>query len=99
MDKTTKGVVVYQNGSCAIQLPDLAVDRLGLREGEQVSLRIEGGGLLTAAPEKRYTLDSLLREARGLTPPDPLDDSPWGTNSCEQRSSTLGTRADTMDGL
>lgn len=65
-------------GSCAIRLPKMAVESLGLHEGEQVSLNIEDGALVIRPAKARYALTDLVEEARGLTPPEALDDAPAG---------------------
>lgn len=65
-------------GSCAIRLPKMAVESLGLYDGETVSLEIENGGLMIRPSKKRYVLDDLVREAQELVAPEPLDDAPMG---------------------
>lgn len=65
-------------GSCAIRLPKMAVESLGFYDGETVSLEIENGGLVIRPTKKRYALNDLVCEARGLTAPEPLDDGPMG---------------------
>jgi len=65
-------------GSCAIRLPKMAVESLGLHEGEQVSLNIEDGALVIRPAKARYALTDLVEEARGLTPPEAFDDAPAG---------------------
>lgn len=65
-------------GSCAVRLPKMAVESLGLYDGETVSLEIENGALVIRPSKRRYALDDLVREARGLTAPEPLDDAPMG---------------------
>ena len=65
-------------GSCAVRLPKMAVESLDLYEGETVSLEIENGGLVIRPSRKRYTLNELVREARGLSAPETLDDAPMG---------------------
>ena len=65
-------------GSFAIRLPKTAIESLGCRVGENVSLEIETGRLVIRSKKKRYALGDLAREARGLTAPEPLDDAPMG---------------------
>ena len=65
-------------GSCAIRLPKMAVESLGLHEGEFVSLRIEDGALVIRPTKPHYALTDLVKEAKGLTPPEALDDVPIG---------------------
>jgi antitoxin MazE len=65
-------------GSCAVRLPKMAVESLGLHDGETVSLEIENGGLVIRPSKNRYVLDDLVREAQGLVAPEPLDDAPMG---------------------
>lgn len=65
-------------GSCAIRLPKMAVESLGLYEGETVSLNIEGGALVLRPAKPRYVLDDLVRQAKGLEAPASLDVPPIG---------------------
>ena len=65
-------------GSCAIRLPKMAVESLGLHEGESVSLHIEDGALVIRPAKPHYALADLVKEAKGLTPPEALDDAPIG---------------------
>ena len=65
-------------GSCAIRLPKMAVESLGLHEGESVSLHIEDGALVIRPAKVRYALTDLVKEAKSLTPPEALDDAPIG---------------------
>ena len=65
-------------GSCAVRLPKMAVESLGLYEGETVSLQIENGALLIRPAKARYTLEELAKQAEGLTPPDALDGPAMG---------------------
>lgn len=65
-------------GSCAIRLPKMAVETLGLQEGEIVSLHIEGDALVLRPAKTGYALDDLVQQAKTITAPDPLDDAPVG---------------------
>lgn len=65
-------------GSCAIRLPKMAVESLGLHEGETVNLRIEDGALVLRLAKARYALDDLVRQAQSLKAPDALDDPAAG---------------------
>ena len=65
-------------GSCAIRLPKMAVESLGLHEGESVSLHIENGALVIRPAKARYVLADLVAEAESLTSPDALDDAAVG---------------------
>ena len=65
-------------GSCAIRLPKMAVETLGLQAGENVILSIENGKLIVSPAAPEYALSDLVKEARKLTPPQTLDDSPVG---------------------
>ncbi len=65
-------------GSCAIRLPKMAVESLGLVEGEAVTLEIEDGALVVRPARRRYTLAELVRDAKGLQPPEPLDYAAMG---------------------
>ena len=68
-------------GSCAIRLPKFAVETLGLHEGQTVDLQIEDGALVVRRARPVFAIEELVAEARGLTPPDPLDDAPVGRES------------------
>lgn len=65
-------------GSAAIRLPKMALETLGLEEGQSVSLFIDGDRLVLKPACPRYELDALVAEARRLTPPHSLDDEPMG---------------------
>ncbi len=65
-------------GSHAIRLPKMAVETLGLRDGEAVDLQLENGALLVRKGRPSYALDDLVQEAKGLKAPDALDDGPLG---------------------
>lgn len=68
-------------GSCAIRLPKFAVETLDLHEGQTVDLQIEHGALVVRRTQPAYAIEDLVAEARGLKPPDPLDDAPVGRES------------------
>ena len=68
-------------GSCAIRLPKMAVETLGLHEGETVFLEIEQGALKIRPAKPRYYLDDLVEQAKGLQPPELLDDEAVGTEA------------------
>lgn len=65
-------------GSCAIRLPKMAVETLGLREGETVSLELEAGALVIRPAKPRYDIEALAEEARRLAPPEAWDDGAAG---------------------
>jgi antitoxin MazE len=66
-------------GSCALRLPKMAVESLGLKEGEEVKLQLEDGALIVRPAKQRFLLEDLVQEARGLTAPAVIDDGPLGT--------------------
>jgi antitoxin component of MazEF toxin-antitoxin module len=68
-------------GSCAVRLPKMAVETLGLREGEDVDLQIEDGALVIRLGKPRYSLTDLVEQAKGLEPPEALDDAPVGNEA------------------
>lgn len=68
-------------GSCAIRLPKMAVESLGLHAGEAVELEIENGALVVRPVTGRYRLTDLVAEAQSLRAPKPLDDGPVGEES------------------
>lgn len=68
-------------GSCAIRLPKMAVETLGLQDGENVILSIENGKLIVSPATPNYMLDELVKEARELTSPKVQDDFAVG---CEE---------------
>jgi len=65
-------------GSVAIRIPRMAVETLGLRNGEEVDLRIEGDALVLRRSAPSYALADLVKEAQGLTAPESLDDGSVG---------------------
>ena len=68
--------IAQWGGSAALRIPRMAVETLGLRPGEAVDLEIDGEALVLRRSAPRYALDDLVEQARGLTPPEPLDDGP-----------------------
>ena len=64
--------------SCALRLPKMAVESLGLREGEEVNLQLEDGALVIRPAKQRYVLDRLVEQARLMIPPSVIDDAPMG---------------------
>ena len=67
-------------GSCAVRLPKEAVERLGLHEGSDIDIRIENDSLVIRRRRPHYRVESLVEEAKRLTPPAALDD---GRVGCE----------------
>ena len=65
-------------GSCAIRLPKMAVESLGLHAGEAVELHIENGALVVRPASSRYRLEDLVAEAKNLQAPEAIDDAPVG---------------------
>ena len=65
-------------GSCAIRLPKMAVESLGLYAGEAVDLQIENGALVVRPAANRYRLHDLVAEAKNLQAPEAFDDAPVG---------------------
>lgn len=68
-------------GSCAVRLPKFAVETLGLHEGQMIDLQIEHNALVIRRAQLGYALKDLVAEARGRTPPAPLDDTPVGNEA------------------
>lgn len=66
-------------GSCAVRLPKMAVESLGLYEGEPVTLSLEGDALVIRHSRKRYLLSALVSEAADLDAPDSTDDGGIGS--------------------
>lgn len=65
-------------GSCAVRIPKMAVESLGLHEGEIVSLSLEKGALVVRPAQPKHTLAKLVAEAEGLRVPPSTDDPPVG---------------------
>lgn len=65
-------------GSCAVRLPKMAVETLGLHEGTDIDIRIEDDVLVIRRGRPVYTLDELVEKAKHQTPPEALDDDPVG---------------------
>lgn len=65
-------------GSCAIRLPKMAVETLGLHEGQAIDLVIEDHRLVISHAKTRYDLDDLVRQAAGMRPPESVDFLPVG---------------------
>jgi len=66
-------------GSCAIRRPKMAVETLGLHEGEHVDLHIEEGALVLRPSRPLYDLAEMVDAARKQVAPEPWDDSAVGT--------------------
>lgn len=64
--------------SCAVRLPKMAVETLDLRAGAPITISIEEGAIVIRRDRPQYRLDAMIAQARGLTPPDSLDDAPAG---------------------
>ena len=64
--------------SCALRLPKMAVESLGLKEGEEVNLQLEDGALVIRPAKKCYVLNRLVEQARTMVPPTVIDDAPAG---------------------
>ena len=64
--------------SSAVRLPKMAVETLGLKPGEPVSIEIENGALVIRRDRPVYRLEDLVREARNQIPPESFDDGPVG---------------------
>lgn len=65
--------------SSAIRLPKMAVETLGLRPGEPVTLDIENGSLVIRRSGPVYRLEELVSEARKQKAPETLDDTAVGS--------------------
>lgn len=66
------------DGSLAIRIPQRALEKLDLRNGEEMDLRIEGEALVLRRRAPAYDLSDLVEEARALTRPEIVDDGPIG---------------------
>lgn len=65
--------------SSAIRLPKMAVETLGLRPGEPVTIDIENGALVVRRSGPVYRLEDLVSEARKQQAPESLDDPAIGS--------------------
>ncbi|NBC31321.1 MAG: AbrB/MazE/SpoVT family DNA-binding domain-containing protein [Alphaproteobacteria bacterium] len=65
-------------GSCAVRLPEIAVETLGLHDGATIDIQIENRALVIRPGRPVYRLADLVAQAKNLTPPTPLDDAPMG---------------------
>ena len=52
-------------GSCAVRIPKMAVESLGLSEGTKVNLSLEDGALVLRVDRNDYTLEELVEQAKG----------------------------------
>ena len=68
-------------GSCAIRLPKMAVETLGMKAGMLVELEMESDRLTIRPDHAAYTLDALVAQAKGLVPPRSLDDGSAGSEA------------------
>lgn len=65
-------------GSCAIRIPQIASQNLGLEVGELVALEYKDGGLFIKSHQPHYELSELVAQAQNLTAPDPIDTPAMG---------------------
>lgn len=62
--------------SCAIRIPKMAVETLGLHAGQAIELRIENDKLVLQKEERHYDLKSLVKEMNKThEPPLELEDA------------------------
>ncbi|MEM6490693.1 MAG: AbrB/MazE/SpoVT family DNA-binding domain-containing protein [Pseudomonadota bacterium] len=73
-----KTKIARWGGSAAVRIPRMAVETLGLHDGAAVDLQIDGDRLVLRRIAPRYTLEELVAQAEGLSPPEALDDGPVG---------------------
>ena len=68
------GVILKKWGnSVGVRLPKPMLDQIGLKEGSEVEIAIEGGRLIIRP--RRETLAELLAQCRPENRPEPVD---WG---------------------
>jgi antitoxin MazE len=67
IDKWGDGLAVRIPGSCAKDL--------GLVEGTELDVKVEGGAILLRPRRKRYTLEELVRQ---ITPENVHGETDWG---------------------
>jgi len=60
--------------SLAVRIPSACARDLNLKEGMELEVSVEGGGLLLR-PRRRYSLDELVA---GITPENRHDETDWG---------------------
>ena len=65
-------------GSSAVRLPKAAVEQLGLKEGELVTIDIQDRSLIIRPQKPHFELSDLVAEAKAHTPPPAEDDAPMG---------------------
>jgi len=68
-------------GSCAVRLPKMAVETLGLREGEDIDIEIEDNAVVIRRGRPAYRLEDLVEEAKRQQRPPAFDDGPTGRES------------------
>lgn len=65
--------------SCAIRIPKMAVEMLGLHAGQSVNLVIENDKLVLQKESPRYKLSELVAQMQPKNEPDLIwDDAPQG---------------------
>lgn len=68
--------VAKWGASCAVRLPKMAVETLGLHEGQAVRLNIEGDKLVLQKAPPRYTLEELVSQMNKCNQPSlEIDDT------------------------
>jgi antitoxin component of MazEF toxin-antitoxin module len=64
--------------SCAIRLPKMVVETLGLHPGEAVTLTIKDDSLVLHKSRPKYNLAELVRQMKSKNMPESFDDAPMG---------------------
>lgn len=65
--------------SCAVRIPKMAVEMLGLHEGQRVKIQVEDNKLVISKIRRKYKLEDLVREAQGCEKPElEFNDPPIG---------------------
>lgn len=64
--------------SLAVRLPQAAARSLGVHEGEEVELTLQGDRVEIRAARPRYRLDDLIAQITPDNQPEPLDVPPVG---------------------
>ena len=64
--------------SCAIRLPKMAVEMLGLHPGELVTLTVQDKSLILSKAAPKYSLEDLVRQMDNHYVPESFDDGAVG---------------------
>lgn len=65
--------------SCAVRIPKMAVEMLGLHEGQKVKIEVADNKLIISKVRRKYKLEDLVKQSQVCEKPEhEFDDPPQG---------------------